>query len=240
MSRLRANELVARLGSEVPRLVNIKGATFYREHPSSSNVEHSDSNPPLYPGLRIEIDATSEDKIGKPINTSHIAVIGANTTPFLSILQGQYICTPPNARSYPYLSSEYIPEDQSHLRLPSRAIKYVGFNPKRSNDTAGGVRGAYLSARYESRKEETDWSVRQYLHGETELNPSLKVSGSTIDEASFSKIIHDLRLKDLLDLPVSHLSNGQTRRARIAKALADKPRLLLLDDPFSMLLHHAS
>ena len=34
-------------------------------------------------------------------------------------------------------------------------------------------------------------------------------------------------------MPVANLSNGQTRRARIAKALLNKPELLLLDDPFS-------
>ncbi|EHL03265.1 putative Uncharacterized ABC transporter ATP-binding protein [Glarea lozoyensis 74030] len=33
-------------------------------------------------------------------------------------------------------------------------------------------------------------------------------------------------------MPISNLSNGQTRRARIAKALLGKPGLLLLDEPF--------
>ncbi|KAI0351983.1 P-loop containing nucleoside triphosphate hydrolase protein [Trametes cingulata] len=42
-----------------------------------------------------------------------------------------------------------------------------------------------------------------------------------------------LRLDDLLDLPLVALSNGQTRRARIAKALLEEPRLLLLDEPMT-------
>ncbi|PWY66460.1 P-loop containing nucleoside triphosphate hydrolase protein [Aspergillus heteromorphus CBS 117.55] len=33
-------------------------------------------------------------------------------------------------------------------------------------------------------------------------------------------------------MPVANLSNGQTRRTRIAKALLNKPEVLLLDDPF--------
>ena len=42
-----------------------------------------------------------------------------------------------------------------------------------------------------------------------------------------------LRLTNLLDLPMVALSNGQTRRARIAKAFLEDPRLLLLDEPLS-------
>lgn len=42
-----------------------------------------------------------------------------------------------------------------------------------------------------------------------------------------------MNLTSLLDLPLLALSNGQMRRARIVKAILDKPELLLLDEPFS-------
>ena len=41
-------------------------------------------------------------------------------------------------------------------------------------------------------------------------------------------------LKKFLDLPLIALSNGQTRRARILKAIWTQPELLLLDEPLSV------
>ncbi|EJF60642.1 P-loop containing nucleoside triphosphate hydrolase protein [Dichomitus squalens] len=52
-------------------------------------------------------------------------------------------------------------------------------------------------------------------------------------QAWFEFLSGRLRLTNLLDLPMVALSNGQTRRARIAKAFLEDPRLLLLDEPFT-------
>lgn len=41
-----------------------------------------------------------------------------------------------------------------------------------------------------------------------------------------------LDLGRLMDMPVANLSNGQTRRARIARAVMERPEVLLLDGPF--------
>ena len=96
-----------------------------------------------------------------------------------------------------------------------------------------GSRGAYMSARYESRREETDFSVLDYLTGNTELNPYARQEADGSGSQELAQVIRDLNLANLVDMPVGNLSNGQTRRARIAKALLGKPEVLLLDEPFS-------
>jgi ABC-type sugar transport system ATPase subunit len=226
-----------RTPSSVNNIIQIRNGTFYRQHPSSSETSAAaDSNSPLFPNLDFSLpafplrrDARNESE------QQHWAVIGSGgSTAFLEVLRGNHICLPPSSRTFPYLSSKDIEAKDHRLRSPSRAIQYVGFTSGKGQGLGSSTQGSYLSARYESRREETDWSVIQYLRGETELNPSQELYEKDASfNTLFSQVVQDLKLERLTSMPVSSLSNGQTRRARIAKALLDKPEILLLDEPFS-------
>lgn len=93
--------------------------------------------------------------------------------------------------------------------------------------------GAYLSARYESLKEDTDFTLQRYLTGIVTLNPGEEeLKAKAIDPEVMRKVMKDLELERFLEKPVAMLSNGQSRRARIGKALLSQPLVLCLDAPF--------
>ena len=64
-------------------------------------------------------------------------------------------------------------------------------------------------------------TVREYL-----------LSGQPGVEAELPAVADRLRVGDLLGVAMLKLSNGQTRRVRLARGLLARPPLLLLDDPF--------
>jgi molybdate transport system ATP-binding protein len=98
-------------------------------------------------------------------------------------------------------------------RAPSDAIAYVGF---RESSRAFSYRGKYYQQRYEFVSGDDDHvTLRSFL-------------GRDFDESQVERF----HLTACLDRDFVTLSNGQTRKARIVQALASRPRMLVLDDPF--------
>ncbi|KAL1311849.1 hypothetical protein AAFC00_001924 [Neodothiora populina] len=235
-------------------IVKIDKATFYREYPKSTKTKEKASaeaetedneegasekgksaksttppkTPPIFSKFSFQLASNTNGQSPKKY-WAVVAPASLHRTEFLQILNNSFVCLPPTARSFPFLASDEVQDER--LRRPEDAIKYVGFDADRGGFGGTSLKGAYMAARYEARKEETDFSLKDYLEGNTELNP-LESAKDKLDHEALENVIQQLKLGDLLDRPVSSLSNGQTRRARIAKSLLSKPELLLLDGPF--------
>lgn len=66
------------------------------------------------------------------------------------------------------------------------------------------------------------------------MNPGEEeLKAKSIRAEDMERVMRDLELERFIEKPVSMLSNGQSRRARIAKALLSEPEMLCLDAPFS-------
>ncbi|ANZ77751.1 BA75_05221T0 [Komagataella pastoris] len=148
------------------------------------------------------------------------AIIGSTKSSFLEVLAGKHQAVPIEGRKYPALANE----------LASQSIELLQFsnnNYGKSATGAGNGGFTHLGARYEFFKDlEIDIRADQFI-SDYSYNASRKV-----DTDKIVNLIKKFKLDGLEDKYINGLSNGQFRRARLAKSIYKAPRILLIDDPF--------
>lgn len=126
---------------------------------------------------------------------------------------------PPPRGLWPFLTASDLSVD------PTNHIRVVSFSHR---PQAQSAQFYDYSARYGAVREQDRLTLQQYLLNNTASDDTQAITGPTL------QLAESLELTSLLHLPLIALSNGQTRRARIFKALVQQPKVLILDEPLSM------
>ena len=139
-------------------------------------------------------------------NWAIVGKTGAGKTSFIDLLMGK-MTVRAGTMTYPFLHSKAM-QEKGYFRLADY-VAVVRFNISLIN-----YANFYYQQRYYSSENEGVETVRDFLN------------------TSDNQILNLLKINDLLDLELNKLSNGQTRKMYLAKALLRKPELLILDNPF--------
>lgn len=152
----------------------------------------------------------------------HWAIIGKSGSGKSSLLKAiagkQSICG--GAIKY------YFEESAGHHSIETLASQNIALIESRHHfKNFSNTSDFYYQQRYNSSDAEDAMTVQQYL-------------GNIEQEAAhhywtMERAIERLRLKNLFDKQIIKLSNGETKRLRIAAALVKSPSLLLLDQPLT-------
>jgi molybdate transport system ATP-binding protein len=104
------------------------------------------------------------------------------------------------------------------INWPSEIVERVAF---KEESRLFSYSRHYYQQRYNFIEPDDDLTLDQFLTADTPAS-----------EEAIERVTTRLGIADLRALSLIKLSNGQTRRARIARALLSHPEILILDEPF--------
>lgn len=215
--------------------------------------EFGDSNtaPPLIHSISWTILSNQAWTVISPSTSTSSRAVDGKATLF-SALMGH--------RRFEPFQGAIFPSMYERGRDATRDVKLVGFTHTSLMRGSGGI-GRDWTARYGAVRGEERRTLREVYFPElakpleTLAVPSLVIQSQreqleidgSLEKGSrdaraaeqketqklFEELVDKLELADILDRPVIALSNGQTRKARIVKALLHRPEVLLLDEPLS-------
>ncbi|KAJ3342029.1 hypothetical protein HDU93_003551 [Gonapodya sp. JEL0774] len=141
-----------------------------------------------------------------------VGAVGSGKTSLGELLTGRHHVDPPDAVSFPAL--------EKYIMTGAQPVRLVSF---KEDSGLFSYSKHYYQERYHWTDSWNDITLRQYLDASgstTNTSPSPAYAASTLD------------LTDLLDRSFLKLSNGQVRRARIARALVAGAKMVVMDEPF--------
>ncbi|CCE64223.1 hypothetical protein TPHA_0H00120 [Tetrapisispora phaffii CBS 4417] len=146
-------------------------------------------------------------------------VWGPSKTKMLNILGNKYLSVPSLSRTY----GKSLNDGSANLTIEQLEFK-------------GVIPTAHLGARYEYFKDSFDQNCKKYILdnaiGSNSVAYDVKTSNRKINMKLYHYLVEKLKLTELQSRWTMGLSNGQMRRARMARSLLKEPDLLLIDDPF--------
>jgi molybdate transport system ATP-binding protein len=140
---------------------------------------------------------------------------GSGKTTLAEVLRGQH-ATPGGAVRWPLLGR--LRAAGRRADYPSQVIAHVSF---KEESRLFSYAGHYYQERFEFSDADSPLSLADFLR-----------TGTSASYSELTAAADRLGVREQLPQPFITLSNGQTRRARLARALLTKPELLILDDPF--------
>ena len=141
--------------------------------------------------------------------------VGAGKTTLAEAIIGKYPLQKGKITVYDPTDSE-----NQHI-LPTKKIAFLSFQPHSRNLNYGNF---YLQQRYNSSEADASITFKEYL---------MEALPDPANPQKLAEVASLLHIQDLLNLQVIKLSNGQTRKMLLAKALLQEPLLLVLDNPYS-------